>query len=64
MKEIEGSLRQYNPSRKTNVEFCLGSTLSGGRYVVQRLVNRGGTAVVYEAHDVSAHMTCVAIKVR
>ncbi|HEX8108540.1 MAG TPA: protein kinase, partial [Kofleriaceae bacterium] len=39
-----------------------GETLSDGRYLLVRVVGRGGFAVVWEAHDSAAHQR-VAIKV-
>jgi serine/threonine protein kinase len=39
-----------------------GQLLNGGRYRIEREINRGGTAVVYEAEDTRSKQA-VALKV-
>lgn len=56
------SSAELTPARKGNAPFVFGDQLKGGRYVVIRLLNTGGTATVYEAEDRHNPGTHVALK--
>ena len=50
-------------SRLADIDLHAGQLLNGGRYRIERELNRGGTAAVYAAQDTQT-AGYVALKVR
>jgi len=61
----EDGIKRFNQSaaRKGNAPFRAGDALAGGRFVITRPINSGGTATVYEAEDRCHFRSSVALKV-